>query len=244
MRAAPAETVLALAEEIAAGFLETVPKEEPVGLPVFWEMEKRLVRESVRILIEEERLETDGFVPSYFEKWFGADRGGIDVPCPCGGRTLSFHGRIDRIDVAADGRFRVIDYKTGKLMGKDQDIAGGTALQLPVYLMAAARILGAGIETGEARYRHVGTGGGKGAVVFSGSLWEASGEVFTRTVDTIARGIERGVFFAPADPQTCRFCDVRTACVAGASRLFRMKAANDERAREYLDLSCGEEAAE
>lgn len=244
LSAAPAEEVFGIADLVVTRLLEEFSKTEPVGLPVFWEMDKRLVRESVRLLIEEERLEADGFVPSQFEKWFGGDRDGIDVSCECGGRSVSFKGRIDRIDTAADGQFRVIDYKTGKLAGKDQDLAHGTALQLPIYLMAAARILGAEIRAGEARYRHVGAGEGRSAVVFSGSLWDEGRAEFDRIIDVITRGIERGIFFAPADGEACRYCDVRIACPADMPRLFARKAAKDERAREYIDLRTGQEEAE
>ena len=244
LSAAPAEEVFGVAETVVTRLLEEFAKTEPVGLPVFWEMDKRLVRESVRLFIEEERLEGDGFVPSQFERSFGRERDGADVSCECGGRAVFFRGRIDRIDTAADGRFRVIDYKTGKLAGKDQDLACGTALQLPIYLIAAARILGAEIGAGEARYRHVGAGEGRSAVVFSGSLWDEGRAGFEKTIDVITRGIERGIFFAPADGEECRNCGVGIACPAGMPRLFAIKAANDERAREYIDLRTGQEEAE
>ena len=244
LSAAPAEEVFGIADLVVTRILEEFPKTNPVGLPVFWEMDKRLVRESVRLLIEEERLEGDSFVPSQFERSFGRDRDGVGVSCECGGRAVFFQGRIDRIDTAADGRFRVIDYKTGKLAGKDQDLAHGTALQLPIYLMAAARILGAEIRAGEARYRHVGAGEGRSTVAFSGSLWDEGKAGFEKTIDVITRGIERGIFFAPADGEACRNCDVRIACPAGMPRLFAMKAAKDERAREYIDLRTVQEEAE
>ncbi|MGD1047492.1 MAG: PD-(D/E)XK nuclease family protein, partial [Candidatus Krumholzibacteriaceae bacterium] len=244
LSAAPAEDVFKIVDTVVTRILDEFSKTNPVGLPVFWEMDKRLVRESVRVFVEEERLEDDGFVPAQFERWFGGDRDGIDVSYECGGRAVSFLGRIDRIDTAADGRFRVIDYKTGRLAGKDQDIAHGMALQLPIYLIAAARILEAEIRAGEARYRHVGAGGGPSAVLFSGSRWDESSAGFEKTIDVITRGIERGIFFAPANDEACRYCDVRVACTAGMPRLFARKAENDERAREYMDLRAGTEEAE
>ena len=233
---APAPDVFAIADAVVTKFLEDFPKREPVGLPVFWEMDKRLVREAVRVLLEEERLEKDGFVPVHFERSFGRKRDRLDVPYECGPRAVLFYGRIDRIDTAGGDRFRVIDYKTGTLKGKDQDLARGSALQLPIYLLAASRMLGLELRSGEARYRHVGPGGGRSAVVFSGASWDESAPEFAKIVETITRGIERGLFFAPADEQGCRNCDVRIACPAGMSRLFAIKAANDERARDYLEM--------
>ncbi len=236
VRIAPAEQVLGVAEEVAARFLEDVPKTEPVGPPVFWEMEKRLAQESIRLLLEEERSDQEDFVPAYFERSFGRGADRADVPYECGGRTIRFYGRIDRIDLGEGERFRVIDYKTGTLRGGEQDLAGGTALQLPIYLMAAAAMLGRPIEAGEACYRRVGTGSKKDVVLFSGSRWPESAGKFAKIMATITKGIERGIFFAPADDQGCRNCAVKAACPAGMPRLFALKAAEDPRAREFVEM--------
>jgi len=183
-------------------------------------------------------------VPELFERSFGRERDRLDVSFECGGRMVLFHGRIDRIDTASGGRFRVVDYKTGKLNGKDQDLARGAALQLPVYLLAASRILGLDLREGEARYRRVGIGEGKSVVSFFGNRWDESREAFAKIADVIVSGVERGVFFAPADEQGCRNCDVKIACPAGMARLFGIKAANDERARSYVEMRGeGEEEA-
>ncbi|MDD5016731.1 MAG: PD-(D/E)XK nuclease family protein [Eubacteriales bacterium] len=50
-------------------------------------------------------------------------------------------GKIDRIDIA--GRyFRVVDYKSSATGFSIRDFAGGVALQLPVYIEAAKRLMG------------------------------------------------------------------------------------------------------
>jgi ATP-dependent helicase/nuclease subunit B len=241
---APPGEVRAIAERIMDRFLEDFPKEASVGFPVFWEMEKRLVRESVLLFLEEERLEGGDFVPELFERWFGGERDRLDVSIEGGGRTVLFRGRIDRIDAAPGGRFRVVDYKTGRLGGTDQDLARGSALQLPVYLLAAAGILGLDLRDGEARYRRVGIGEGKNVVSFFGNRWDESREQFVKIVETIVSGVEGGLFFAPADDQGCRNCDVKIACPSGMTRLFEIKTANDERARPYVEMRAdGEEGA-
>jgi hypothetical protein len=243
LSAAPAGEVRAIAGEAIDRILGSFPESASVGFPVFWEMEQRIVRESVLLFLEEERLEGGEFVPELFEKSFGRKRDPLEVPFECGGRTVLFHGRIDRIDTAPGGRFRVVDYKTGKLTGADQDLARGSALQLPVYLLAASRILGLDLVRGEARYRRIGIGEGKSVVSFLGERWDESREAFTAIVDVIAGGVERGVFFAPADEQGCRNCVVGIACSSGAARLFEIKAAHDERARAYVEMR-GEEGVE
>ena len=51
-------------------------------------------------------------------------------------------GYVDRIDITPDGRRAwVIDYKTGRAydgMKDDDPLEGGTRLQLPAYMAAAA----------------------------------------------------------------------------------------------------------
>ena len=237
LRTAPAEKALGVAEAVTAGYLEEVAKTEPVGLPVFWEMEKRLAQESIRLLLEEERTDEGDFVPAYFERSFGRDRDRTEVPYECGARSLRFCGWIDRVDLGGGERFRVIDYKTGALRGEEQDLAGGTALQLPVYLMASAAMLGRPMEAGEAYYRQVRAGSKRDVVRFSGARWHESAPQFAKIIATITNGIERGIFLAPADDQGCKNCTVKAACPAGMSRLFARKAAEDPRAREYLEMT-------
>ena len=58
-------------------------------------------------------------------------------------------GRIDRITWDADppSRFRVIDYKTGKVRDeKPAQLQGGRMLQLPLYVRAGAQLLGVNPE--------------------------------------------------------------------------------------------------
>ncbi len=241
VKSAPQDRLFALADEVAAKLLDDFPAAEPVGLPVFWEMERRFVSESIRLFLEEERLDEDEFAPAEFEKQFGRGPDRAAVGHDRGDRFVFFHGRIDRIDVAPDGRFRVIDYKTGRLDGRDQDLGGGTKLQLPVYLLAAARLLGRRVEDGEALYRRVGAGGRR-SVRFSGSRWSESSGELARIVETVTRGIEEGLFFASAGGRACGYCDFKIACPAGTDRLFERKARCDPRARGYLAMrGIGEE---
>jgi len=244
VREAPVERLREIAGRIISVHLDAFPKRAPVGLPVFWDMESRLVREAIGFLLEEERVEEGDFVPAHFERSFGRPRDRLDVSYDHGNGTVFFYGRVDRIDVGGAGRFRVIDYKTGSLSGDDQDLAGGGALQLPIYLMAAARMLERPIEEGEALYRYVGTGKKKGAVRFAGERWRESEPLFARIIGTITSGIESGLFLAPADERSCSRCDVGTACPAGMPRLFARKGERDRRARPYLAMRSGEEGEE
>jgi ATP-dependent helicase/DNAse subunit B len=63
----------------------------------------------------------------------------FEITTPDG--LIQITGRIDRIDINEDKKqFTVIDFKTGELPTKEE-ILGGRALQLPLYLMAVQKTL-------------------------------------------------------------------------------------------------------
>ena len=133
------------------------------------------------------------------------------------GRTLEIRGRVDRVDVAADGTVHVIDYKTGSLRGsylelsESNPVAGGTRLQLPVYGLAgrvAARDPHAAVRaeywfaTAKGEFKRVG--------------YDITPDVLGTTVrvlDVIVRGVEGGVFPPHPSPLStyfrieCHTCD-------------------------------------
>lgn len=231
------EEAAALAGLIADRFLDEYPERAPVGLPVFWEMEKHTMTIAIRRLIEEECGAEDGMHPAFFERSFGAKGGKGDISFECGTRKIYFHGRIDRIDLGEGDRFRVIDYKTGRLDRlKDQELGGGTALQLPIYLLAASHLLDRPVSAGIAQYWRVGLGEGKRRVSYTGGAWDEQEGELAAILDAITRGVERGCFFAVPSDDHCAYCAVRSACPSGAARTFERKAAGDERCREFLTM--------
>jgi superfamily I DNA/RNA helicase/RecB family exonuclease len=94
--------------------------------------------------------------PVHFELRFGPARPGNadgDDPDSCNdaftliidGEPVLVTGKIDRVDVARIGEhllFNVIDYKSGRKASlKDEHIASGEHLQLPIYVAAAQALL-------------------------------------------------------------------------------------------------------
>lgn len=69
----------------------------------------------------------------------GEDNG--DSTC-CDGDEIRFVGKIDRVDITPDNLFGIVDYKTGIHIPGSSDLSRGTALQLPLYLLAYWKILG------------------------------------------------------------------------------------------------------
>lgn len=72
----------------------------------------------------------------------------LGAPVEIPGTGLLIEGQIDRLDLAGDGsRARVIDYKTGKIGKKMEEVVikGGAELQRCLYAFAVKTLLGGGI---------------------------------------------------------------------------------------------------
>ena len=97
-----------------------------------------------RFIESELRLAASSFSPRVFEFSFGYPAG-ESLPIRLHGgseETVLLRGRIDRIDVASDGAFMVIDYKTGSSRPNLKEITAGKALQLPLYIRAVETLTG------------------------------------------------------------------------------------------------------
>ncbi|HUK18104.1 MAG TPA: PD-(D/E)XK nuclease family protein [Bryobacteraceae bacterium] len=129
---------------------------------------------------------------------------------------LEIAGKIDRLDVAEDGRAYVFDYKYSNPQNTRGRRKSELLLQAPLYLLAAQRCFGAR----PAGMFYIGL---KGAVAYEG--WSADGLLkgeplpenwlelaagrSLRAVEEIRAG---RVEPAPAEPEKCRFCDCRDVC--------------------------------
>jgi RecB family exonuclease len=228
------------------------------GLKLAWTLDKRQIDEDLVRWYEDEikQSEASTLRPLAFEVGFGGARHGsggdtsgltTDEPLgvSAGGRDLRFLGRIDRIDRdPASGRFRVIDYKTGKYRAPARARApfdGGNALQLPIYLEAAAKALGMEPEQGEAQYYFASSRGGFRRWSIDGADLAARRDEYERILGTIADGIDGG-YFAPAPAQQkCMWCDYRDICDARIEPMMERKR-SDARGDAYRSLTPGEVA--
>ncbi len=105
-----------------------------------------------RFLASETEEADSPLVPSRFEFSFGMGTDASDDPAsspapvelvsPDGKGRIFIRGRIDRIDLAPNGNFLIYDYKSGLTHPRAKDIEAGTALQLPLYLLAFEKISG------------------------------------------------------------------------------------------------------
>ncbi len=124
-------------------------------------------------------------------------------------RTVRVRGTADRIDLLADGTFRIVDYKTDRAPRRDR------ALQLPVYARCAEQRLDGHRERtwrpGDAAY--VAFGEPRLHVPLArGDLDRALSEGEARAVGALEL-IGRGAYPArPAERQLCSHCPYPTVC--------------------------------
>ncbi|MFP4058151.1 MAG: PD-(D/E)XK nuclease family protein [Candidatus Brocadiia bacterium] len=232
---------------VAREHFQAFEREGLVGMPGLWELERESLEQDLRRFVLDEATDAGGYVPAHLEVTFGRRprHGGGEPGLPEGlpfdlgaGRALCLVGRIDRVDVhPATGQARVLDYKAGSRGSapKRDSLAGGTALQLPIYLCAAQAILGESAQVAEAAYRYVTARGGYRTVGFSRGAYEGRRDDLRAVLATIVEGIARGRFFAAIAGRPCRTCDYRLLCGAAARTAASLKA-DDEAARDYLAM--------
>jgi ATP-dependent helicase/DNAse subunit B len=121
--------------------------------------------------------------------------------------SVAIRGKIDRLDVAHDGRAVVIDYKYSNAQNTKAKLENENLLQAPLYLMAAERQFGLapsamyyiGLKAGVEYAQWAATEGWRERVT----------EKTLRVVDEIRGG---RIAVAPFDPDKCRFCDAKDVC--------------------------------
>jgi RecB family exonuclease len=126
-------------------------------------------------------------------------------------RAVRLTGVVDRIDLLADNRLRVVDYKTGAAPNPKR------ALQVPIYALCAQEMLskqeGSAWQVDEASY--VAFGGRRPLVRVVKQGGDADGPLMaarTRLFEAVD-GIARAEFPArPHDPTMCRHCPYPSVC--------------------------------
>lgn len=162
------------------------------------------MRADLEDLLEREVDEPDGFVPDQFELAF--EKLPFDFAA---GRSLTFKGYMDRLDVASKPkRVRVTDYKGGKYVWEDEDeFRGGRNVQLAIYVLAAAATYPKH-EVTESRYYYSTAYGRFRTKRIEGTdkARKTLKQVLTALDDTVAKGA-----FAPVADE-CGFCDYTAIC--------------------------------
>ncbi len=128
------------------------------------------------------------WLPSGFEVTFA-------VPLESAGRRPVLHGRLDRVDTDPAGRRRIVDYKTGsrRPTGPDE-VAGGTNLQLALYLQALCRGAGAGEEWVAGLLLHLPPAGPTSAQALTAGQLAEREEALAAVVAGLLESVAAGVY--------------------------------------------------
>ena len=137
---------------------------------------------------------------------------------------IQFRGKIDRVNLSADGQFVVIDYKSGTAPSATE-IANGLRLQLPLYLMAVQALHDPAQTPLGGGYVEIRRNGNRPALhlletdgftrVKDGGQYLTLEEVIQRTRDFIfnyVTEIARGKFPHTPDVKMCATCSFRYLC--------------------------------
>ena len=224
--------------EMAEEALEGLVAGSPPRFTLLWQREKRRFHETVQGWLGREAASAARSTPAHFEVSFGLgkerDEEEPHDPEPLeidlgDGRSLRVSGKIDRIDRRADGLV-LRDYKTGRAPKDDGGVfRGGKQLQIPFYILAAAKLL-PGERVVDAFLDYV--DGGR-QVAFRPDL--AQGPEFRDLLRRLVDLVARGVFVQ--EPSACDFCDFTSVC--GPKALLQRRQAikvRDRALQEFLRL--------
>lgn len=148
------EQLLAALPAVAGAVLDEAPGREGFRETAWWSQTRAEILEDVRRSLQALAQIQEDFIPSQYEVPFGLREQPVLVVRD-GDDSFRLRGLIDRVDRTADGRLRVIDYKTGGPASYDKKaVTEGKKVQLPLYALAVRDALGLG-EPVEGFYWHV-----------------------------------------------------------------------------------------
>jgi ATP-dependent helicase/nuclease subunit B len=201
-------------EEIADEELDLLVEKSPPRFTALWEKERARFKGAMRDWLRREADSAHRATPAHFELGFGLayekapGEPHLDEPLAIDlgdGRTLRVSGKIDRIDRRPDGSLVLRDYKTGRAPRDDGGVfRGGRQLQIPFYILAAARIFPEAPVV-EAFLDYV-DGGRQVALDPAAVRSESFRSLLRGLVDAIARG------HFVQEPSACEWCDYKVVC--------------------------------
>jgi len=139
-------------EEIALSQLEQKRKRLTPPNNMVYQHESKEILDSCRFFLHCEEEKYKGEIPTYLELAFGTRDNqneelgkkvkAIKLSLP-GGKSISFQGKIDRIDKLDEDTYRIIDYKTGTPYGfsRSKYFQNGKQIQHALYALSLKKIL-------------------------------------------------------------------------------------------------------
>jgi RecB family exonuclease len=227
----PRADLLAQLNEIAYRELQDVEDRGLGGMPMLWKRSRTEIVDDLARWLDNEiahpgDFQDRGFEVAFGGRWMGKDESPYSRDEPLAlavdGQELRLRGRIDRLEWTPGTAFRVIDYKSGSNRQKGI-FNGGRALQLAIYLLAAADIVGIDVEHGRASYSFATRRGGFSEHTLSGRELDAARENFNGVLGRIVAGVGSGDFHAEPHPNECKWCDFDSVCDIGRRRIAERK---------------------
>lgn len=255
-----------LLHRIAKKYFTDVEQQIPIPYPIIWEIKKEDILAFLMKFIswDIEHIEQTGFTPAYLEKIIKlSPQNNLSNLSPACSKQeealkLLFKGKIDRIDLKGEGNtvsFRVIDYKSGKVLNENivKSAIRGQKLQLPFYIIMAEHFLSEEIKKGripqsqmkldEASFVYVAQdmenkeeGKGIPKETIKGNDWKDYTEQCGETLKEFLEYIRGGIFpISPNEDKKCEWCEFATACRKGHQPL-RFRLERDARLKKYREI--------
>jgi ATP-dependent helicase/nuclease subunit B len=211
------------------------------GYPAMWEADRvELIEDCVRWLEHEREDELTRALPEVaVEARFGQRMAGekqgtlsrtepIQIELPSG--PVRLHGRIDRVNWdPARTAFRIVDYKTGKKRSEEPaELQGGRMLQLPLYVLAAAQMLGIDPSAGAAAYVYPTRRDDFKTVDWKPRELAARWDDVRALLEAIVTSARRGDFIIAPSEEACGYCPFNGIC-PGAKGDYAAAKEGDER---------------
>lgn len=231
------ERLLAIADEVFDEF----EARGVTGYPAIWAADRLELIEDLKAWLANERRDdrttvlTKGAYEIRFGYGWGDDSesdGGLSSDNPleikAGKVRLDVSGRIDRLNWdPAKSSFRVVDYKTGGTWGKPRDgvLGGGRSLQLPIYVLAAARMLDMKPTQGDAEYHYSTRRGGFQRGRFTAANFAERKADLELILAEMLAGMNEGRFqMAVRQRRDCNYCVADRLCPTSRLKLIERKA--------------------
>jgi hypothetical protein len=211
------------------------------GYRAMWEADRvELIEDCVRWMQCEQEDELTRALPlvaveaRFGRRWAGEKPGSlsqsepIEIQLPSG--TITLHGRIDRVNWDPQRTsFRVVDYKSGgRYAERSGELQGGRMLQLPLYVLAAAKLLKIDRAAGAAAYVYPTRKGEFRVVDWTADDLAARQADVLALLDAIVTSARRGDFLIAPAERACEYCQFKGIC-PGARGGYAERKATDER---------------